>query len=153
MISIREILEADHVNLAIASTTQAAAVEEVLAKLNGDDRVTDWPTLHAAVVERAAPALDAGSAGICIAHGRTNAVSGLVMAVGRSASGVKSPQISKPVRLIFVAGIPTAFDSEYLRVVGVIARLCRDKETMGRLLAAPTAAEFIDLLAAGEVKL
>jgi hypothetical protein len=52
-----------------------------------------------------------------------------------------------------VAGIPSAFDSGYLRAVGVIARLCRDRGMLDKLLGVADPARFVELLASGEVKL
>lgn len=153
MIPISEILQPAHVNLALAARDQGAAVLEVLGSLRGDARVTDWEALHQAVIERNAPALAANGVGIVIAHGRTNAVHSLVMSAGRSAAGIRSPQIGEKVRLVFVAGIPSALDAEYLRIVGAIARLCREEETLEALLAASDPAAFVGLLAAGETRL
>jgi len=58
-----------------------------------------------------------------------------------------------PVRLVFVVGIPTALNQDYLRVVGTIARLCGKPDSLQKLLHAPTAREFLDLLLAWENKL
>lgn len=153
MIPISEILTPSHINLALAASDQAGGVQEVLSKLNGDPRILDWGALREAVTERNAPAISCGSCGICIAHGRTNSVQSLVMAAGRSAEGLVSPNISERVRLVFVAGIPAAFQSEYLRVVGAIARLCHDQAFLGKLLSVQGPEDFIGLLSLGETKL
>lgn len=153
MATIAEILHPDDVNLALAATSKAAAIEEVLAKLNGDARVTDWNALRTAVIKRDAPSIAVNGVGICIAHGRVDSVKSLVMAAGRSQKGVPCPETSDPVKLVFVAGIPAAFDSEYLRVVGAIVRICRDRHQLERLLAAHEATHFVDLLEAGETRL
>ncbi len=153
MIPIQEILTPSHVNLTLSTSDQAGAVAEVLSKLSGDPRVHDWDELSRTINERKAPAITCGECGVCIAHGRTNAVSSLVMAAGRSPSGLLSLEIKQPVRLVFVAGIPAAFDSEYLRVVGAIARLCSNKVLLKELLAAQTPEKFIELLSAAESKL
>jgi len=153
MTPISEILLPGQVNLALAANDQAGGVDEVLFKLNGDSRVLDWNALVQVITERNAPALTCSDCGVCIAHGRTNAVSSLVMAAGRSTKGLVSPEISEKVRLVFVAGIPSAFDSEYLRIVGAIARLCRDKALLNQLLTVQDPAEFVALLTSGEAKL
>ena len=153
MISIADILLPSRINLALVGKDQAAGIDEVLSKLNGDSRVRDWGALSQVVTERNAPAISCCGCGICIAHARTNAVSSLVMAAGRSTSGLVSPEVSEPVRLVFVAGIPAAFSSEYLRVVGAIARFCHDQALLEKLLHVPDPQEFIDLLALQENKL
>ena len=75
------------------------------------------------------------------------------MAAGRSPEGMAYPGLRDPVRLFFVAAIPSAFTSEYLRIVGAIVRICRDKRQLRGLLTAKDAGRFIALLGLGEVKL
>jgi mannitol/fructose-specific phosphotransferase system IIA component (Ntr-type) len=75
------------------------------------------------------------------------------MSAGRSPNGFPSPDIQGSVRLVFVVGIPTALNQEYLRVVGTIARLCGKPETLQKLLNAPSARSFLDLLLSWENKL
>jgi mannitol/fructose-specific phosphotransferase system IIA component (Ntr-type) len=75
------------------------------------------------------------------------------MAAGRSNEGVPYPGSKDRVRFVFVAGIPGAFTSEYLRIVGAIVRMCRDKQQLRRLLLAKDAERFVALLSSGEVKL
>ncbi|MFZ4680876.1 MAG: PTS sugar transporter subunit IIA [Terrimicrobiaceae bacterium] len=153
MTSISDILQPGHVNLALTAGNKTDAVQEVLAKLNGDARVGDFAALVESVLSRNAPAIAENGCGICLAHGRTDSVASLVLAAGRSQEGFGCDDVAAPVRLVFVAGIPSAFNAEYLRIVGAIARICRDKHQLDRLLAAKTGAQFVDLLGAGERKL
>ena len=153
MTPIADILQPSQVNLALTAGNKGDAVQEVLAKLNGDARVGDFAALGGAVLSRNTPASAENGCGICLAHGRTDSIASLVMAAGRSPEGFACADVSEPVRLVFVAGIPAAFNAEYLRIVGAIARICRDKHQLDRLLAAKTAGQFVDLLAAGERKL
>lgn len=153
MIPISEILTSPHINLALAAKEQTTGVDEVLSQLHGDPRVLDWDSLRQAIIGRNAPAISCGQCGISIAHGRTNAVQSLVMAAGRSAEGLVSPDITERIRLVFVAGIPAAFHSEYLRVVGAIARLCHDKALLNELLSVQDPEMFVALLSSAEAKL
>jgi PTS system nitrogen regulatory IIA component len=153
MTPIGDVLQPDHVVLALAARDPAGAVEEVLARLDGDKRVKNLATLREVVLNQPAPAISENGVGICIAHGRTESVTSLVMAAGRSSEGVRYPGLADPVRLVFVAGIPNAFTSEYLRIVGAIVRMCRDKRQLRSLLLAKNAERFIALLGSGEVKL
>jgi PTS system fructose-specific IIC component len=150
MISIRQILHPGHVNLSLSSHEMGTAVEEVLASLSGDIRILQWNALKDAILQRNAPAIEAAGCGIIIAHGRTDAVGSLVMAVGRSNEGFSSKDTKENVRLVFVAGIPSALNNEYLRVVGTIARLCSNKELVEKLLTASTPTGFIEILCSGE---
>jgi mannitol/fructose-specific phosphotransferase system IIA component (Ntr-type) len=153
MISIRQILQPGHVNLSLSSTKIDSAVGEVLASLSGDIRILQWNALKESVLQRNAPAIDAEGCGIVIAHGRTDAVGSLVMAAGRSNEGFNCNDTKQNVRLVFVAGIPSALNNEYLRVVGTIARLCSKTELIQKMLSATSPSAFIDILCSGETTL
>lgn len=154
MIALAQILLPEHINLQLDAHDARQAVEELLFPLRGDIRIADWDALRAAVLERDAPAIPAGpTCGILIAHGRTNAVNSLVMAAGRSPEGFQSSDCEGKVRLVFVVGIPTALNQEYLRIVGTIARLCAKPDLLEKLLSSKTARDFLQLLASQESKL
>ena len=153
MTPIADVLQPDHVLLYLSAKAPSAAIEEVLAALEGDERVRDFAALRAAVRAQPAPAIAENGVGICVAHGRTELVTSLVMSAGRSVEGIIFPKLSDPVKLVFVAGIPGAFTSEYLRIVGAIVRICRDKRQLDRMLSLKDPDRFIALLSSGEVKL
>jgi mannitol/fructose-specific phosphotransferase system IIA component (Ntr-type) len=153
MISIAQILKPEHIHLSLKGENQLDAVQEVLFSLRGDVRVPAWEDLRSSVMERNAPAVAAGGCGVVIAHGRTNAVNALVMGAGRLSEGFHSDDIPEKVRFVFVAGIPTAFNNEYLRVVGSIARLCSRPDLLNELIATATPKSFLEILASAELKL
>ncbi len=153
MTPIADVLQPDHVLLALAARDPSAAIEEVMGTLEGDERVRDLAALREAVSAQPAPAIAENGCGICIAHGRTESVTSLVMSAGRSAQGIAFPKLTEPVRLVFVAAIPGAFTSEYLRIVGAIVRICRDKRQLDRILATKEPDRFVALLTSGEVRL
>ena len=140
---IENYLTVGSVDLALRGTDAPGCVREVVGLLRGDNRVGDFPTLLDAVLARDAGILEEGGCGILIAHGRTNAVNRLVLAAGRPSGALTSAGLP---RLVFAAGIPAAFNSEYLRVVGVIARACRDETARTALLEATTPDNFISIL-------
>jgi mannitol/fructose-specific phosphotransferase system IIA component (Ntr-type) len=151
--TIQEILHPSDVNLSLRADGKTAAIEEVLGSLRGDVRVTNWEELRGAVIERDAPAIESDGQSICIAHGRTKAVTALTMAAGLSEAGVVCPETSLRVHVIFTAGIPTAVDSEYLRLVGAIVRVCRDGKLLSKLLASRDGESFVERLAAATERL
>lgn len=150
--SIADILEPDRVVLRVGATDKASAVREVMEALRGTPEVVDFDAFQHAVVERDAPAIAEDGCGICIAHGRCGGVRSLVMSAGRT-DGIITPEIVPPLRLVFVIGIPRAIDSEYLRVVGAIVRVCKDPALLRRLLAAKDGQTFVRLLSSAEVQL
>lgn len=142
---IRESLLASRVRLDLPASSHEEAVETVLSLLQGDPDVPDFAELKAAVKTRAASALPGSP--ILIAHGRTNAVRKFVLAAGRLAAEAADPS---PLRLVFVAGIPSTMNSDYLRAVGAIARICSHPSQLAELLEVPTQADFISCLQAAE---
>ena len=151
--TIDEILQPADVNLSLRADGKIAAIEEVLAQLRGDARVANWEELLRAPRARGGRILEHQGRSVCIAHGRTKAATALTMAAGRSAKGVVCAETASPVHLLFVVGIPAAMDSEYLRLVGAIARVCRDEEQMADLLAAADPESFVERLASSTERL
>jgi len=146
MISIEDILRPGGIRLALNAESKEEAVGQLLDLLRTDDRVTDWEALRTSVLQRDAPALEENTCGICIAHGRTPAVKSLVMVAGRLDAGVTCPGIASPLKLVFLAAIPSAFNHEYLRVIGAIARICHDPQTLNKLLNVKDSVKFLHLL-------
>ena len=54
------------------------------------------------------------------------------------------------MRLIFLIGTPKQMVTDYLRVVGTLARLLRQDDLRQRLLDAPDAAAFIKVIEVAE---
>ncbi len=130
------------VDLALAAATEEEGLAAVTALLRNEPAVKDWAALAESVKVRQVARLADGPCGVCIAHGRSPAVSSLCLSAGRT------PEVVEGVpRLFFVFAIPSAMDSEYLRVVGSLARICMDSDQLGALLKAPTAKDFAARLA------
>lgn len=138
------------IHLDLKATDPRDALEEVLAGLRSDDRVRDWEklrsSLHGAV---AVECLERPHGTMILHHRRTESVSGLILAAGRSSTGIPVGDSAKRIRLLVVAAIPDALNNEYLRILGAISRVCGEEESFDRLLETPTAAEFLSLLEQG----
>jgi mannitol/fructose-specific phosphotransferase system IIA component (Ntr-type) len=70
----------------------------------------------------------------------------LVLAVGRSAEGVTFEAGGEKIHFIFVIGTPRRMVTEYLALVGAMARLLRNEEVRLKLLSARTPEEFLAAL-------
>ena len=82
-------------------------------------------------------------------HGRTESVSSLVLAVGRSSTGLGSKPTGESPRLLIVAAIPEAMNNEYLRILGAISRVCREENCLRALLNAERSDSFLAALEKG----
>src|SRR5262245_13098800 len=154
MISIADTLAPERVRLSLNSTASALAIDEVALALRSAPEVLDWDELHAGL-HRSAPCLaeTGGEFAICLPHARTDAVTSMVMAVGRSAKGVQFKGCAAPVRYIFCIGVPKALANDYLRIVGLLARILKQPKTEQALRNAQTPIEFIHHLSVLEASL
>ena len=154
MITLADILPAVHVTLDVVATTPREAIDEVAALVKKAPGVDDWDALLAGV-HAAAPCLPepAGGFSLCLPHTRGACVSTMVMSVGRSAAGVTFPGVEQPVRYFFCIAVPHALAADYLRIVGLLARVFKNPAAESELRAAETPADFIALLSRREAKL
>jgi len=154
MITIADLLHPDHVSLQIRSVDARFAISEVAMLVEGDPAVLDWETLLKGV-HASAPCLPepGGGFALCIPHTRGECVNGMVMSVGRADPGIVFPGLDLPVRYIFCIAVPRALAADYLRIVGLLARVFKDRQTESALFAAETPADFVDLLSRREAKL
>lgn len=152
MTTISDILEPEHIDLDLKMTNQHEAINHVASLLKEDERVTDWNAFYQGLLSRQPCLAGAGGTDICIPHARTDGVSGMVMSAGRSEAGIIVPDAEWPVRFIFVIGVPVALAADYLRIIGALTRIFKAAQNRDRLRQARQPAEFLELLAAAEMK-
>jgi mannitol/fructose-specific phosphotransferase system IIA component (Ntr-type) len=153
MITIADILKPEHVVLDVQARKPEAAISEVAAPLRTDARVLDWEAVLAGFF-KVAPCLPASpDFAICIPHTRTDQLTSLAMSVGRSAHGIVFPGCGPPVRYLFCIGVQIALAADYLRIVGLLARLVKDPASEERLRAAGSGSDFVHALSRLEAKL
>lgn len=151
MSQLAEYLEGK-VDLALQAESREEAVLKVLGLLEGDPGVLDFAELRKAVLKNESPILSENGKGLLIAHGRTEAVGRLLIAAGRCNPPLQVPGCECPLVLVFVAGIPRAFQSEYLRAVGAIVRIFKQEEDLGALLSAGSVPKFLEVLSQAELR-
>lgn len=150
---IADILRPDAVVLSLRAKTHTKAIEEVARVLKHDERVLDWKPLLKGF-EQADPCLPVTAEfGICLPHARTEHVSSMVMSVGRSLAGIPFPGCTPPIRYLFCIGIQHSLAADYLRIIGLLARIIKVPESEECLRHAATGQEFIEHLARLEAKL
>jgi len=154
MITVADLLRPDHIALQIRATDPRSAIEEVAGLLKTVPAVLDFQTLLKGV-QASAPCLPepGGSFALCIPHTRGECVNEMVMSVGRSESGIVFPNVELPVRYIFCIAVPRALAADYLRIVGLLARVFKDRTAETELRAATTGGDFVELLSRREAKL
>ena len=144
-----DLLSPSLVNLDLRAADEERAIRTVAELLDGHPEVTNFPALASEVIDRERLCPTAMGHGVAFPHARTNAVRQVVMAIGRSAAGIPFKEADEEVHFIFVIGTPPDRVAQYIALVGKLARLLKNDGIRQRLLAAPTAEGFLDVLRSG----
>ena len=145
-VKIAALLKTEAINLNLQARQKPDALREVAGLLAQGRRIADFEAFYAEILERERVSSTALGHDVAIPHARTEQCSEILLAVGRSTAGVDFESKDGPIRLVFLIGTPKQMVTEYLRVVGNLARLLRQDALREKLLAAPDAGQFIRLL-------
>ena len=154
MTTLADLLKPENVLLHPVSTTRDAAIEEIAALLENDVQVLDWEKLHETMKAAALCIMEEDSAFcLCIPHARTDAVTSMVMSVGRFDRGLPIAGVGKPVRYMICIAVPPELATDYLRIIGLLARIAKEPKSERAISDAETPEEFIETLARLEARL
>ncbi|MFT4177607.1 MAG: PTS sugar transporter subunit IIA [Luteolibacter sp.] len=120
-----DVLAESVVLLDLKAGVEEEVIRELVRAVAGRAEVTDAVALEHAVLERQKVQPPLLGHGIALPHARTNAVSGMVMAIGRCRKAVVFGPEEVPVEWVFLFGMPGNAISEYLAVVSKLTRLVR----------------------------
>lgn len=140
---LSQLLDPARINLAVQSTKRTAALNEVARLLDGHPDVANYGGFYQELLARDRLDTTCLGNGVALPHARTEHVKRIVLAVGRSDSGVLFEQGNQTVHLMFVLGTPRHNPTDYLILVGALCRLIKEESHRAALLAAPTPAAFI----------
>ena len=147
---ISSLLKPDQIKLELAQTKRCNAINEVAQLLQTNPSVTNFAGFYEELLARERIESTCLGNEIAFPHARTDFLKGMVLAVGRSPQGVWFENCGQTVKLIFVIGTPKRMVTDYLSVVGGLARLLKDPSTREQLIAATNADEFIAALTQAE---
>lgn len=135
------------INLNLQARQKNEALREVAQMLQQVGCVSNFNAFYSEILERERVSNTALGHDVAIPHARTEQCSEILIAVGRSPEGIDfETKDGQPVRLIFLIGTPKQMVTEYLRVVGNLARLLRQDQLRQDLLSAPDPVTFIQLV-------
>jgi len=149
---ISQLLDPSRIVLDVQATKRTHAINEVARRLEGIPQLSNFGAFYTELLAR--ERLDTTCIGneIALPHARTDHTSEIVMAVGRSSSGVLFENSNQTVRLMFVLATPKSRAQDYLLVVGALCRLLKDAALRTALLEAATPEAFIDIIAQAEAR-
>ncbi len=150
---ITSLLDPSRITLHVQSNKRAAALNEIAKQLDGHPDVANFAGFYDELLAR--DRLDTTCLGNAVAlpHARTEHVKKIVMAVGRTDTGIPFDANGDIVRLFFVLGTPKTKPGDYLAVVSALCKILKDPSDRASFLTAPTPEAFIAAIASAEVKL
>jgi mannitol/fructose-specific phosphotransferase system IIA component (Ntr-type) len=150
---LSSLLDPTRITLHVTSAKRTAALNEVARLLEGHAGVTNFQGFYNELLAR--ERLDTTCLGneIALPHARTEHVTEIVVAVGRSDAGVHFENGNQNVRLMFVLGTPKSNPGDYLQVVSALCKILKEAVNREALLHAATPADFIAAVIAAEDRL
>jgi mannitol/fructose-specific phosphotransferase system IIA component (Ntr-type) len=150
---LADLLDERHVTLELRARSRNEALREIIATLQGDEKLSDAEKFLREVRALEEVHTTFVGDGVAFPHTRTDLVTQIVVGIGRSAEGIPFGEKGEPAHLIFVIGVPRRLVNEYLVCVGMLARLTKDETTRAALMNAKTPLEFVELLREGSLLL
>jgi mannitol/fructose-specific phosphotransferase system IIA component (Ntr-type) len=147
-IALVDLLDEKQIALDLRAKTQAEAMREIIQLLVANGKIDHAGKFLEQLRARELKNSTYGDDGVAFPHARTELVDQFVLGIGRSAAGIPWTGKGEVAHLIFLIGIPEKLITDYLVVIGAIARVTRDKPLRTLLLHAETKAEFIETMLA-----
>ena len=148
MLTLADILKPRHVDLALDEVDSAGAIDKLARRLEGDPGMSNWAAFQAELKHSGKPIGDHA----ILVHVRTDHVSAMLMAAGRrrSAFGGESELAAdlETWRFVFLVAVPNTLASEYLRLVGALARILRNPVIVSAITDTVSPEEFVQILCA-----
>jgi PTS system nitrogen regulatory IIA component len=112
------------------------AIRELIQKAPIFSSVAEKRTVEDAVIRREKVLSTGLGRGVAVAHGTTDVVEDIVIALGISENGIEFEAIDQaPVHLLFVIANPPGKQLEYLTALSAVTRLVRDEAFRSSLRA------------------
>lgn len=147
---ISSLLKPEQIKMELSQQKRCNAINEVAQLLQSNPNVTNFAGFYEELLARERIESTCLGNEIAFPHARTDSLKGMVLAVGRSTQGVWFENSCQTVKLIFVIGTPKRMVTDYLSVVGGLARLLKDQSTRDLLISAPSVEAFISALTQAE---
>lgn len=141
---LADLFDVRFITLELTAREKIEAIREVASLLEHSGAVADFPGFSRELIARDELSSTAMGNGVAFPHARTDCVGEILLAIGRSEAGVDFG--SERVQLVFVIGTPRSKITEYLVVVGALARMLKRESLRVELMAARTPADFIACL-------
>src|SRR5436309_934822 len=145
-IALADLIDPKQIALNLGATTQAEAMREIVDRLVAAGKIDNPEKFLEQLRARETTNSTYAADGVAFPHARTKLVDQIVLGVGRSEAGIPWTGKGELAHLIFVIAVPDRLISDYLVVVGAIARATKERPLRTLLLHAENVDEFIATL-------
>jgi len=145
-IALADLVDPKQITLNLRAETQEEAMREIVGLLVGAGKIDNPEKFLEQLKAREAANSTYAADGVAFPHARTKLVDEIVVGIGRSEAGIPWTGKGEVTHLIFLIAVPERLISDYLVVVGTIARTTKDRPLRTLLLHAESADEFIATL-------
>jgi len=145
-IALADLVDPKQITLNLRAETQEEAMREILGLLVGAGKINNPEKFLEQLKAREAANSTYAADGVAFPHARTKLVDEIVVGIGRSEAGIPWTGKGEVAHLIFLIAVPERLISDYLVVVGTIARTTKDRPLRTLLLHAESMDEFIATL-------
>lgn len=119
----------------LESREKYSAIHELLSKAPVFRQIKNISAFEEVVVEREKKLSTGLGHGVAFAHGKTDVVDSLYIALGISKEGIEYEALDKkPVHLLFIVANPENGHQEYLRLISELSRILRDNGFREKIL-------------------
>lgn len=135
------------ITLDLKSKSKDEAIRELVGLASRSKLVKDEKELLSAVFEREKLVTTGVGYGVAFPHAKTKATRGVVIAFGRSKSGLDFEAMDKkPVHLFFLIAAPEDAIGAHLNVMAQLSYIMKDEKNRKRFLEVKSAGEVLDAL-------
>lgn len=145
-IALVDLIDPKRIALRLRARTQAEAMRELVDLLAATGAIRNTEKFLEELHGREAINSTYAADGVAFPHARTKLVDQIVVAIGRSEAGIPWTLKGEIAHLIFLIAVPERLISDYLVVVGAIARITKDRPLRTLLLHADSVDEFVATL-------
>ena len=145
-IALADLIDPKQIALNLRAQTQTEAIRELVDLLVGAGKIDNAKTFLKELEARERTNSTYAADGVAFPHARTKLVDEIVLAIGRSDTGISWSGKGEIAQLIFLIAVPERLISDYLVVVGAIVRITKDRPLRTLLLHAESVEEFIATL-------
>ncbi len=132
---VHELLDTKNILTEFKSENKEDVINELIDLLDGDERVIDLEEIRKCVFEREEKMSTGVGKGFAIPHGKTNAVSDILAAFGKSETPIEYNSLDgEPVHLVFLLIGKENLLAKHIKLLSRISRMMNNEEFRNKLV-------------------